>query len=361
MKHKDRLLMAINHEEPDRVPLDAWYTPELETKMLEFLGQDTGKKSLYASDGGLLPHLMEHDFLMTWLGPCTGFYMKDDPEYTDEWGIGWRWVSTGAGNRYTEIVRHPLAEIADPAEFSVPDFKREDRYANSRALIEKHGKEYGIIGALPCTLLELSWYLRGMDSVLTDMLINKDFYHAYLDKLMTWVIDAGTKLTQMGVDVIWIGDDFGTQDRLMISPELFREFFKPRYERLFTRLREINPKVKFAFHSDGYIYPIIKDFIEIGLDILNPVQPKSMDPARLKKEFGRHLTFWGTVDNQFIMPLGTVEDVINEVKLRLQTLGPGGGLIIAPAHNLQLQTSVEKVLAFYETVKKYGTYPIRVD
>jgi hypothetical protein len=140
---------------------------------------------------------------------------------------------------------------------------------------------------------------------------------------MTWVMDAGTKLTQLGVDIIWIGDDFGTQDRLMISPDLFREFFKPRYEKLFTRLREINPNIKFAFHSDGYIHPIVKDFIEIGLEILNPVQPKFMDPAQLKKEFGRHLTFWGTVDNQFIMPLGTVEDVINEVKLRLRTLGLG--------------------------------------
>lgn len=360
MTHKERFLMAINHEEPDRVPLDVWYTPELEKKVLAYLGEDTSKLSLYAADGGLLPHLMDHDFLITWIGPCTSYYLKDTPEYYDEWGVKWKWVDTGSGNRYTEMAEHPLRNIKDPDEFTMPDFKDETRYEDSKEMVSRFGKEYGIMGAVACTLFELSWYLRGMDKVMEDMILNKDFLHAYLDKLLTWVIDAGKRLVEIGVDVIWIGDDFGGQDRMLMSPAMFREFFKPRYGKLFSLLRDINPDIKFAFHTDGYVYPILKDFIEIGLNILNPVQPKSMDPARLKKDFGDHLTFWGTVDNQEVMPFGTVEDVINEVKLRLKTVAPGGGLIIAPAHNLQPQTSVEKVMAFYDTVKKYGKYPIRL-
>ena len=98
----------------------------------------------------------------------------------------------------------------------------------------------------------------------------------------------------------------------------------------------------------------------MGLDILNPVQPKSMDPAELKKKFGDKLTFWGTIDNQWTMPFGTVEDVINETKLRLKTVAPGGGLILGPAHNIQAQVPIENIMAFYDTVKKYGNYPIQV-
>jgi uroporphyrinogen decarboxylase len=359
MTHKERFLMAINHEEPDRVPIDVWYTPEAERKVLHYLGEDTDKLSLYAADGGYLPHIMDHDFLITWIGPCTSYYLEDTQEYFDEWGIKWRWVDTETGNRYTEMVERPLANIKDLDEFTMPDFKDKDRYKESKEMIDKYGKEYGIMGGVACTLFELSWYLRGMDKVMEDMVLNKDFLHAYLDKLLTWVWDAGTILVKLGVDVVWIGDDFGMQDRLLISPGQFREFFKPRYDRLFRHLKSINPDIKFAFHTDGYNVPILPDFIEVGVNILNPVQPKSMDPAELKKKFGDKLTFWGTIDNQHTMPFGTMEDVVNETILRLKTVAPGGGLILGPAHNVQHQVPIENIMAFYDTVKKYGAYPIR--
>ena len=352
--------MAIQHEEPDRVPIDVWYTPEAEKKILKHLGEDTEKLSLYAADGGYLPHLMGHDFLITWIGPCTSYYQKDTEEYYDEWGIKFRWVDTKTGNRYTEMVERPLAHIDDPDQLTMPDFKNMDRYKASKEMIEKHGKEYGIMGGLACTLFELSWYLRGMEKVLEDMVLRKDFYHAYLDKLLGWVWDAGTILVKLGVDVIWIGDDFGSQDRLLISPALFREFFKPRYARLFSHLRSLNPHIKFAFHTDGYNWPIIQDFIDAGVNILNPVQPKSMDPAELKRKFGKQLTLWGTIDNQETMPFGSVQDVIEETKLRLKTVAPGGGLLLGPSHNVQPQVPIENILAFYETAEKFGTYPIHL-
>ena len=216
------------------------------------------------------------------------------------------------------------------------------------------------MGGLACTLFELSWYLMGMDKVLEDMVGNKDFLHAYLDRLLTWVMDAGAILTGYCVDVLWIGDDVGAQDRLLISPEMFRVFLKPRYIKLFSHLKCINPDLKFAFHTDGYVIPIMKDLIEAGVNILNPVQPQSMDTARLRKDFGKELTFWGTIDNQGTMPFGTVEDVINEIKLRLKTVAPGGGLILGPAHNVQPQVPVEIIMAFYDKVKKFGNYPINL-
>jgi len=361
MTHKERLLTAINHEEPDRVPINAWYTPEAEKKMCRHLGveYDEAKGQKTAGAGGPLPFLMDHDFLITSVGPCTGFYLKPDPEYTDEWGIGRKWLKHSSGGAFTEIVRHPLADITDPAEFTMPDFSRPDRYDCARALIDEYGEEYGIMGGCACTLFELAWFLRGIEQVMCDLVANKDFCHAYLDKLLGWVQTAGRELVKLGVDIIWIGDDVGMQDRMLISPEIFREFFKPRYAKLFAEWKAINPRVKIAFHSDGYIYPIIGDLIEIGLDILNPVQPKCMDPAEVKRDFGDRLTLWGTVDVQEVLPFGSPEDVANEVKLRLRTAGPGGGLIIGPAHRIQPEVSVENILAFYSTARECGRYPMR--
>ena len=351
MTHKERLLMALNHEEPDRVPICAWYTPEAEAKVRKHLDPE------HASKGPAVPMdvLMEHDMIITWLGPCTGYYARPDRTYRDEWGIGWKWFENETG-AYTEMVEHPLAEIQDPSEFTMPDFTRADRYETLRRTVREYGDEFPVMGGLACTLFELSWYLRGMETVLTDLVCNKDFFHAYLDKLMEWIRVAGRRFVEEGADIIFIGDDVGSQNRMMISPAIFREFLKPRYASLFAEWKAMNPNVKIAFHSDGYIYPIIADMVEIGLDILNPIQPASMDPAVLKKDFGDRLTFWGTVDIQHVLPFGTPEDVAAEVKLRCETAGKGGGLILSPAHNIQSEVPIENILAFYRAAREHGTY-----
>jgi uroporphyrinogen decarboxylase len=358
MTHKERLLTAINHEMPDRVPICARYTPEAEQNLLRHLGVTSEQTETFKAAGSPLPILMEHDFLISWVGPCTSFYADPREQYTDEWGIGWQWFKNAAGGSYTEIVKHPLEDIRDPAEYQLPDFTRADRYDGTRKLIAEYGREYGIMGGAACTLFELAWYLRGLETVLMDLVTEKDFMHAYLDHLMRWIEATGSKLVELGVDIIWIGDDFGAQNRMLVAPALFREFFKPRYAKLFADWKRLNPGVKIAFHSDGNIYPIIGDLVEIGLDILNPIQPRSMDPARVKRDFGQHLTLWGTVDVQQVLPFGTVEEVSSEVKLRLRTVGPGGGLIIDPAHAIQPEVPLQNILAFYETARNYGRYPL---
>jgi uroporphyrinogen decarboxylase len=197
-----------------------------------------------------------------------------------------------------------------------------------------------------------------MEQVMMDILRNKDFAHAYFDRLMEWIRVAGNRYVEMGADIIFIGDDVGAQNRMMISPALFREFLKPRYAELFSAWKRMNPALKIAYHSDGYIVPVIGDLIEVGLDILNPIQPACMDPAEVKRQFGNHLTFWGTVDIQHVLPFGTPADVAAEVKLRCETVGPGGGLILSPAHNIQSEVPIANILAFYEAAQKYGRYPL---
>jgi uroporphyrinogen-III decarboxylase len=154
----------------------------------------------------------------------------------------------------------------------------------------------------------------------------------------------------MGADMIWIGDDVGTQSRMLISPRHWRRYLKPRMANFIAELKAINPEVKVAYHSDGFIYPIIPELIEIGLDVLNPVQPASMDPAQLKKDFGQKLCFWGSIDEQHTLPFGTPEDVRAEVITRLRTTGENGGLILGPTHHVQLDTPMENFWAMVDTV-----------
>jgi uroporphyrinogen-III decarboxylase len=152
--------------------------------------------------------------------------------------------------------------------------------------------------------------------------------------------------------MIWLGDDIGGQNSMLISPKMWRRYFKPRMAELISSLRGINPQVKIAYHTDGVVYPIIPDLIEIGLDVLNPVQPMAMDPVKLKNEYGDRLCFWGSLDIQQTIPFGTPGDVKKEVMTRLKTIGRGGGLLIGPTHNLQLDTPLENFWAMVDTIRQ---------
>jgi uroporphyrinogen-III decarboxylase len=168
------------------------------------------------------------------------------------------------------------------------------------------------------------------------------------------------KLAQIGVDMIWLGDDIGIQNTMLMSPGMWRRYFKPRMAALIASLKIINPALKIAYHSDGVIYPIIPDLIEIGIDVLNPIQPASMDPIRLKREYGDRLCFWGSLDIQHTLPYGTPQDVRAEVLARLETIGRGGGLIIGPTHNVQLDTPLENFWAMIHSIANTPYASLRV-
>jgi uroporphyrinogen-III decarboxylase len=140
---------------------------------------------------------------------------------------------------------------------------------------------------------------------------------------------------------------------------MWRQYFKPRMADLIAVLRLINPRIKIAYHTDGVVYPIIPDLIEIGVDILNPIQPMAMDPVRLKNEYGKDLCFWGSLDIQQTLPFGTPGQVKTEVLTRLQTIGKGGGLLIGPTHNLQLDTPLENFWAMIETIRQTSYMSLR--
>jgi len=352
MTSRERVLTALNHEEPDRVPLFAGYTPEAGEKLFQYLSNSPGKYGRPESVSDI-PLVMGHDLLVADHGVGTSYYAREEEEYTCEWGIVWRWVDV-PGGRYTEIVGHPLTDERKLDEYSCPDPHEESRYAYMKKLVETHGGTHAIVGGMGSILFEPAWHLRGFETFLCDLVNNKDFAHALLDKIYEYQWASGRILSRIGADILWLGDDFGTQESLILSPETWREFFKDRYARLFSAFREIKPDVKIAFHSDGNIEPLLPEFIEIGVDIFQAVQPKAVNPAKLKAEYGERLSFWGTVDIQEVMPFGTPEDVRREIRTRIETVGPGGGFILAPSHSIQPDVPLENILAFYDAAEEYG-------
>ena len=229
---------------------------------------------------------------------------------------------------------------------------RPELYLEAERVIEEYKDEYWIVGVTVTTVFETAWALRGYEKTLMDLVLNPDHDEKLLDIPFNYHLTAAKRLAEMGVDMIWVGDDVGTQKGMLISPDTWRRFFKPRMATFISTLKSINPDVKVAYHSDGTIYPIIPDLIEIGLDVLNPIQPRCMDPAKLKKEYGDKLCFWGSMDEQHMLPFGTPAEVEREVISRLKTLGNKGGLIIGPTHHVQLDTPLENFWAMVNTITK---------
>jgi uroporphyrinogen decarboxylase len=293
------------------------------------------------------------------VGWANSYYQNFKPgnTYTDEWGIGWKAVEykTKFGNGiYTEIDKHPLASDKSVLSYVPPDPHREELYEDSKLLLKQYGNEYFIVGVTVTTIFETAWALRGLEQMLLDFYLDPDLAHQILEIPYQYHLTAAKKLATLGVDMIWVGDDIGAQDNMLISMDAWRTFFKPRMANFIQELKSINRNVKVAYHSDGNIMDMIPELIEIGLDVLNPIQPASMDPALLKRKFGDKLCFWGTIDEQHTLPFGTVDDVIGEVKNRVDTIGKNGGLIIGPTHHVQLDTPMENFQAMVETIKNYG-------
>jgi len=219
-----------------------------------------------------------------------------------------------------------------------------------------HRREFCATAGLIPTIFEVSWQLTGMDKLFLDFVQNRPFAEYLLDYITEMRRFQIRRFAEAGVDNIWLGDDVGTQRGMLMSPEMWRKWFKERMRSIISTAKRINPEVVISYHSDGNIEKVIPEFIEIGIEVLNPVQPEAMDPAKLKREYGEYLAFWGTVGTQTTMPFGTSEEVKRVVKERIETVGKGGGLLIAPTHFLEPEVPWENILAFFQAVEEYGAY-----
>jgi uroporphyrinogen decarboxylase len=354
MNPRERSIAAINHRQPDRPPIYVSLTPQMAEK-LSLLNGVPYEPPVDAMESSRISHME----LLTGMGvdlvaiapsapPAAPTRTLSDGRIVNEWGMVFRDIGL-----YAEFDGHPLAEASveeDIKQYPFPDPHAPGRYDIARRMIDRYGHSHGIIGNVETMFFELSWYMTGYEKFLMDLVTEAEYLPHLMDRIMHYIIDAGKVLLGMGVDILWCGDDFGGQSGMLIDPVTWRSQIKPRIKFMFEEFRKVQPDIKLAWHSCGSILPILPDFIELGLDILNPIQPlaKGMEPEFLKSEYGKDLTFFGGIDVQELLPTGTPQQVKDEVRRRIDILGKNGGYIIAPAHNIQPDTPVENVQAFFE-------------
>jgi len=362
---KERVLKAINFEEPDRAPIFITITPQV----AERLSQHLGISDYTHPDSPLAENRISYTELLVHLGndivgvsacapPDNPTRELEDGRITNEWQIIYKKTDL-----YAEMDEHPLAHaetIADVENFDMPDPLAEGRFDHAKAMVEQYGDEYAICGDVETTILENSWYLVGMEKFFMDLAMKKPYVFALMDRMMEYSLGVAKELIRLGADIIWLGDDVGAQNGMLISPKVWREVFKERMRSIISELKRENPKVKIAYHCCGSYFPIMPDLIEIGVDILNALQPTAanMDLKKIKDTFGSRVALFGGIDTQGAIPFGSLDDVENEVRRVIRAAAAGGGYIVAGAHNIQPDTSVEKVVKLFESAKKYGTYPL---
>lgn len=355
MKPRERVQLALNHERPDRCPMQVSFTPEFADRLRADL-EIQGRRVHNPHGGGNtyeLERSLGEDMLLTSVGWANSYYMSTEP-YVDEWGVGWSvnpYETPYGTGHYTEIASHPLVDEETIERYQPPDPNRPELYRDAADVLQNYKDDYWIVGVTVTTIFETAWALRGLEQMMLDMVMTPDLANYILDIPTQYHLTAAKKLVQMGVDMVWTGDDIGSQRDLLISPAMWRKYFKPRMANFIAELKSINPAVKVAYHTDGDVWRIIPDLIEVGVDVLNPIQPACMDPAEIKRQFGGQLCFWGTIDEQHTLPFASPQEVQAEVLERIDTVGRDGGLILAPTHHVQLDTPLENFWAMVNTIQ----------
>ena len=387
MNSRQRVLAALNHQEPDRVPFDLGAT------LVSSINHETyrGVRRLLGLDADRPVQWLDvvqqiavvEDDVRRRLGidtrgvlvrPSSAWdpTVKEDETsnfLTDPWGAIWR--KPKATGLYYDMTYHPLQGVDDPAaldSFPWPDGRDPARWGSG--LVEEakalhDAGEYAVImGNMGVTsgLFQTSTYMLGF----YDTYCNLAGAPAFMDKLLRKLAELDLAfwesfLPVVGpyLDVVMYADDFAGQDGLLISLDMYRRLFKPRYREIFDMVRRHAPHVKIFFHSCGAIRDLIPELIEVGVDIVNPVQVSAahMETRALKRDFGRDIVFWGGgVDTQRVLPRGTPAEVKAEVKRRIEDLAPGGGFIFNTVHNIQGDVPPENVIAMVEALHEYGKY-----
>ncbi len=352
MNHRERVRAVLRGEQPDRIPKMVNFYP---WAFPQYPRREAG--DLFDCDIRFVriePPQEQHSFLRylralprdTYIGTTDILRTYHDWGYHPELE---RDAPLGAATTIRQIAAAPL-----------PDFMQQVRPQRLRRAVQRlHRRGYAVQAAPPHLggeLFETCYRLRGFEQFMIDLVENPPLVDYLLDQLTAMHLALSLALTRAGIDILALDDDIGDPTRMLISPALWRRVFKPRFKTIIDACRAVNPDLFVFWHSDGYIEPIIPDLIDIGVNVLNPVQPDVMDPARLKRAYGDRLAFWGTVGTAARWTWPAPDAIRAEVQQRIATVGAGGGLIISPAYDLEPEFNWENVVAFFDAVEEFGTY-----
>ena len=372
---RSRVAEALNHREPDRVPLDLTIVVQPYKELLDHFGM---KDDIWWDEWAHAfptPEVLEKldvDVMhLPWGKTAKGFWDPKETDYIDEWGCRKIRIDDPYGGFLYQMVDHPLKDAKTIEEIEAyehwPSFD-EPRLEGFEELVKQLYEEtdFALTMTFGGNVFERSHYLRSMDEFFVDLLVEPEKAAAVMKK----VLEINKKRNEQTLKAVgkyltyfrFQGEDFGSQAAPLISVDTFRKVVRPFLEEEWRAAKaefiKHNPDGKIAVHSCGAVFDFIDDFIDMGADILNPLQPNAagMDTKKIKECFGDRLAFHGAVDSQGVIAQGTIEEIREEVKQRLMDLKAGGGYILSPSHNIQSNIEPEKVIAIYETAHEYGRY-----
>jgi uroporphyrinogen decarboxylase len=379
MTGRERVLAALAHREPDRVPMDfgsTWITT-IHSAAYEGLKRHFGFDSptvimermqqVCFVDERILQHL-DIDTRGVFPGPpelaCNQWVELPDNCFRDAWGVTWQKPPSSyyydmirpalpGDVTISDLLNHPWPEPHDPGY---------TRGLREQVKAQRASTNCALVLNISIYPVQCSQFIRGFEDWFLDMAAEPKLMGILFDLLTDIMLGTvGDVLAEVGdlVDVVSVSDDIGMQDRTTVSPAMYRRLIKPRQARAY-RLIHDRTAAPLMYHTCGSVYAIMDDLIEIGVDALNPVQTNAanMNPTRLKTEFGHRISFWGGIDSSHILPWGTPAQVRGEVCRVIRTLGPGGGYILNSVHNIQPDVPVENLLAMFEAAREYGSYPL---
>lgn len=367
MGHRERILKAINHEEPDRVPIDLGSTinssiiKENYDELRKYLGMElTNPKIINRMmrsvkiDDDIIDYL-KIDVRGIFPGEHSRVVDINKNTFKDEWGIVW---VKYPGVYYFEQDNFLLSGDISQSDiiqykWPNPDDSNLVKDLKEQARKTRDSSDCAIVLNLPAMFIHRSQYLRGFQDWYLDCGMNVKRIECLFDAILDINIRIFENiLSEVGeeVDIVATADDLGTQNSLQVSPDFFRKSIKPRFAKCFNVIRRFSSKSKIFFHSCGSIEPIISDLVDIGVDIINPVQvsAKNMDSAYLKERYGDNLSFWGAIDTQYVLPNGSPDEIKKEVEHRIRDFGRGGGYVLGAVHNIQVGVSPKNILTMYK-------------
>jgi uroporphyrinogen-III decarboxylase len=334
---KSEVIKTIEHKRPQRVP--CWFN--------YFAGET---KEKYGRELAAILKDYPDDFIIASFESPGDW--EPEKEGMDEWGVVHRHIKGGVGS---QAIYHPLDnwdKLNEYFKHKFPDPNAPGRFDNVQKARKENPDKY-IMGHWWLGIFERMHLLRGMEDLFSDLYFHQKEVNSLGEKLLEFSLGIVDNFQKIGVDGVFFADDWGTQERLMINPELWRKIFKPWYRKLIDRIHKGGMHA--IFHSCGNITEILPDLIEIGLDVIHPVQPGAMDGRKVVKEFGAEICFFGGIDVQHLLPEGTPEDVRNGIKEMIENFNnPEGGFIAAPANTIMPETPLENIKVMCESLREYG-------
>lgn len=351
MTNRENILRAFRRQQPESVGFDFVFSPALLAEFRRRTGREDYQEyyNFPLRCIELDPTRLKTDY--------TVFYDELPPGTTPlEWNPEWGIMGAPGPTAHFQEMMHPMAqfETADQVKsYPWPDWLADYRWQHVPARVQAlKDRDLVVAAFMEMTIFEIAWYLRGMDRFMEELICEEEITDVLLDLLTETRIGMARRYAESGVDVLMLGDDVATQIDMMISPALWRSTIKPRLAAVIQAAKAVNPDILIFYHGDGNMERILPELIEIGVEILNPVQPECMEPARMKELFGDQLAFWGCIGTQTTMPFGTPEEIKSTVRSLIANVGKGGGLFLAPTHTLEPDVPWENVEAFLEAVNE---------